>query len=256
MSTAFNDVKPWPGKAPMAVGSVPGNNRPIPSEDALREFNDLLAQRDGFNARIDALVGSAGRASAHDTESAGRCGELIKQITAAAKVVEEARVTVKEPYLEAGRSLDAHAKVTIAPLLNAKASVTTMLNTFMREEEEKRRAEQRRIDDARRAQEAEQRAREEAARAANQPAPEPEPVYAAPEPVAEPTRIRGDFGALTSAKTVWKHEITDWTVAFMAVEQNEKVREAIDKAIGAMVRSGTRKIEGVRVFSDTVASVR
>lgn len=256
MSTAFKDVKPWPGQAPAAAGSVPGHNRPIPSEEALREFNDLLAQRDGFLARVDALVGSAGRASAHDTETAGRCGELVKQITAAAKVIEDVRVATKEPFLEAGRSLDAAAKARSKPLLDAKASVTAMLNAFMREEEEKRRAEQRRIDDARRAQEAEQRAREEAARAANQPAPEPEPIYVAPEQTTEPTRIRSDYGALTSAKTVWKHEVTDWTIAFMAVEQNEKVREAIDKAIGAMVRSGTRKIEGVRVYADTVASIR
>ena len=34
------------------------------------------------------------------------------------------------------------------------------------------------------------------------------------------------------------------------------IREAIDKAIAAQVRSGEREIAGVRIFEDVVASVR
>lgn len=255
MSTQFADVKPFP-KAPSAAGSQPGHNRPLPHEDAVREFEDMLAQRDGFSARIVALTEASGRAVAVDTDTAGRCGELVKQITAAERVIEDARKTVKEPYLEAGRAVDAAAKARVGSLVEAKAAVNSKLNAFVREEEERRRAEQRRADEARRAAEAEQRAREEAARVANESVPEPEPVaFVAPAPV-EPTRIRGDYGSLTSAKTVWRHEVTDWAVAFIAVESNDRVREAIDKAIGAMVRSGARQIEGVRVYPDTVAQVR
>ncbi len=257
MSTAFKDVAPWPDKkAPPAVGSKPGHNRPIPSEDALREFRDLLAQREGFEARIAQVLDSATRAKAIDQESAGRCGELVKQITAAAKVIEEARVSVKEPFLEATRSLDAAAKVKLAPLADAKAKVTGLLNTFLREEEQRRVAEARRAEEARRAAAEEQRQREAEAAKAGQPAPEPEPIYAPAPAAAEPTRIRGDYGTLTSARKVWKHEVTDYTVAFMAVEKNANVREAIDKAIAAQVRSGEREIAGVRIFEDTVASVR
>lgn len=258
MAAKFDDVKPWPaGKpAPAAAGSVPGHNRPIPSEEALREFRDLLAQRDGFEDRVNAVLDSATRAKAIDQESAGRCGELVKQITAVTKVIEEARVTVKEPYLEASRSLDAAAKVKIAPLADAKAKVGAMLTAFLREEEQRRLAEMRRADESRRAAEAEQRAREAEAAKAGQPAPEPEPVYAPAAVADEPTCIRGDYGALTSARKVWKHETTDYTLAFMAVEKNANVREAIDKAIAAQVRSGEREIAGVRIFEDVVASVR
>lgn len=258
MATKFDDVKPWPaGKpAPAAAGSVPGHNRPIPSEEALREFRDLLAQREGFETRISQVLDSATRAKAIDQESAGRCGELVKQIGAAIKVIEEARVTVKEPFLEAGRSIDSAARVKALPLVDARASVQAMLTTFLREEEQRRLAEMRRADEARRAAEAEQRAREAEAAKAGQPAPEP-----APAPVTrmfddEPTRIRGDYGTLTSARKVWKHEVQDYTVAFMAVEKNANVREAIDKAIAAQVRSGEREIAGVRIFEDVVASVR
>ena len=72
----------------------------------------------------------------------------------------------------------------------------------------------------------------------------------------EPAPIRGDYGSLASARTVWKAEVTDYTLAFMAVENNEKVREAIDKAIGALVRSGVRKIDGVNITEDQAVSFR
>ena len=239
----FNDVKPFPNKpAPAAAGSVPGHNRPSPAADVVREFADHLAQRDGFDQRCIDLAAAADRAVATNEETAGRCGELIKQIGAAERVINDAHKTAKEPYLEASRAVDSAKKAKLGPLETAKATVTGKLNVFLREERAR--------------QEAEQRRREEEARAANQPAPEPEPL---PEPVAaapEPTRIRSDFGALTTGKTVWRHEITDWEIAFMQVANNERVREAIDKAIGAMVRSGVRQIEGVRIFPDTVAQVR
>jgi hypothetical protein len=256
MAAKFEDVKPWPKAAPAAVGSLPGHNRPIPSEDARREFADLLAQRDGFEQRLTDLVSSATRAKAVDQESAGRCGELVKQIGAAAKVIEEARETVKQPYLEAGRSVDAAAKAKSGPLLDAKTSVTNMLNVFVREEEQKRQAEQRRADEARRAAEAEARERAAEAEKDGKPVSEPEPVQVYAPVAEEPTRIRGDYGTLTSARKVWKHEVTDYTLAFMAVEKNANVREAIDKAIAAQVRSGEREIAGVRIFEDTVAQVR
>lgn len=253
----FNDVKPFPNKpAPAAAGSVPGHNRPSPAADVVREFADHLAQRDGFDQRCIDLAGAADRAVATNEETAGRCGELIKQIGAAERVINDAHKTAKEPYLEASRAVDSAKKAKLGPLETAKATVTGKLNVFLREERAKQEAEQRRRDEERRAAEAEQRRREEEARAANQPAPEPEPL---PEPAPaapEPTRIRSDFGALTTGKTVWRHEITDWEIAFMQVANNERVRETIDKAIGAMVRSGVRTIEGVRIFSDTVAQVR
>lgn len=255
----FDDVKPFPAKAsapPAAVGSRPGHNRPMPADDVVREFDDLLAQRDGFDQRCLDLADAGDRAVATNEETAGRCGELVKQISAAERVINDAHKSAKEPYLEASRAVDSAKKAKLGPLEQAKATVTGKLNTFLREERARQEAEQRRIEEERRAAEAEQRRRAEEARAANEPEPEPEPIPEPAAPAPEPTRIRGDFGALTTGKTVWRHEIVDLDVAFIAVANNENVRAAIDKAIGAMVRSGVRQIEGVRIFSDTVASVR
>ena len=134
MSTAFDDVNPWPSKAvPEAVGSIPGHNRPLPSDDALAEFKDQLHQRkSNFAERAESLVGSADRAVAIDEETFGRCGELKKQITAMLKLVDDAHVSAKAPYLEAGRAVDGAKKATRAPLEAAQAMVQCKLDAFAR----------------------------------------------------------------------------------------------------------------------------
>lgn len=257
MSTAFKDVKPFPGQASQAAPVAPiGHNRPSPSVDADREFNDTIDQREGFRVKIEQLLAASDRAVCIDQDTAGRCADLGKQIAAAVKVVEDARKTVKEPYLEAGRTVDGVAKTLSVPLIKASDAVRGKIDTYLREERAKADAERRRQEGAQREAArvaAEQRA---AAEAAGNPAPEPEPM---PEPapvVTESAPIRGDYGSMASARTVWKHEITDITVAFMAVENNEKVREAIDKAIGGLIRSGVRKIEGVRIYEDQAVTIR
>ena len=52
------------------------------------------------------------------------------------------------------------------------------------------------------------------------------------------------------------NQVEDYELAFIAVANNEKVREAIDKAISNMVRGGVREIPGVRIWSDVKASNR
>ena len=258
MATAFDDVKPWPTKAPpQAMGSVSGHNHPPLDLEARASFDEALDQRDGFRDRMAALIGASDRAVATDEESAGRCGELVKQIRAAAKVIEGAHETAKAPYLAAGRAVDSAKNDAIGPLNAAKAKVEAKQTQFVREENARREAEARR---AREAEEARRRAewerqQEEAAatRAVEAPAPPPVPVA-----VIEPERqiIRGDYGAAVSAQKTWLSQVEDYEVAFIAVANNEKVREAIDKAIANQVRGGVREIAGVRIWSDVKVSNR
>lgn len=254
MATPFPDTKPFPTDASQSAAPI-GHNKPDPSADAVRDFDDALDQRDGFRDRIDQLLGASERAVCIDQDTAGRCADLGKQIAAASKVIEDARKTVKEPYLEAGRAVDNAARVIATPLTNAGNSVKGKLDTFLREERAKAEAERRRQEEARRAEEARLADERAKAEAEGKPAPAPEPLPEAAH-VYEPAPVRGDYGSLASARTVWKHEITDIAAAFKAVENNEKVREAIDKAIGALVRSGVRKIEGVTIFEDQAVTIR
>lgn len=260
MAAVFDDVKPWPKAAPAAEANprvALGNNRPPLDVEARAAFDDALDQREGFRQRLTDLTAAADRAYATDEASAGRCGELVKQIRAAAKVVEEAHKTTKDPYLQAGRAVDAAKNEALAPLEAAKVKVEGKQTQFLREQEAIRLAElrrQREAEEARRREEAERAA---AAAAANAPAPVEVPAYT-PPPVVEPERqvIRGDYGAAVSGQKVWLSQVEDYEVASIAVANNEKVRDAIDTAVKALVRGGVREIPGVRVWSDIKASNR
>lgn len=256
-SAVFDDVKPWPKAAPAAEANpraTMGNNRPPLDVEARAAFDDALDQREGFRQRLADLTAAADRAYATDEASAGRCGELVKQIRAAVKVIEDAHKTTKEPYLLAGRAVDAARNEAVAPLETAKKTVEGKQTQFLREQEAIRQAEMRR---QREAEEARRREEAERAAAANAAAPADEPAYT-PPPVVEPERqvIRGDYGAAVSGQRVWLSQVEDYELAFIAVANNQKVREAIDTAIKAMVRAGVREIPGVRVWSDIKASNR
>ena len=240
--------------------AVIGGNRPPMDVEAKHAFDEALeAAKPGLRDRIDQLLAAADRATATDEESAGRCGELVKQIRAASKVVDDAHTTTKAPYLAAGRAVDAAKNELRGPLDTAKSKVEAKQTQFLREQEAIRQAELRR---QREAEEAAWRAEQERL-AAERAASEPEaPVEAAPPPppppAPEPERqiIRGDYGAAVSGTRDWLSQVEDYELAFMAVANNSKVRDAIDTAIKNMVRGGVHEIPGVRIWSDVKASNR
>jgi len=210
--------------------AVMGGNRPPLDVEARFAFDEALeATKPGLRERIDQLLAASDRASATDEESAGKCGELVKQIRAAAKAVDDAHTTAKGPYLAAGRAVDAAKNELRGPLDTAKGKVEAKQTQFLREQEAIRQAELRRQREAEEA-----RRREEAERQV----------------------IRGDYGATVSGQKVWLSQVEDYEVAFIAVANNSKVREAIDTAIKAMVRGGVHEIPGVRIWSDVKASNR
>ncbi|MEG3086138.1 hypothetical protein [Sphingomonas sp. PB4P5] len=276
MATVFDDVKPWPTKAPEAVGSVAGHNRPPVDVEARAAFDEGIDAKDGFRGRIATLIAASERATATDEETAGRCGELVKQIRAAVKFIGDTHTATKAPYLLAGRAIDAGKNELAGPLETAKIKVEAKQTQFLREEEAKRQAElrrQREAEDARRREEweanqaeirrlaeisaAEGKVTSESvavAQAELEAALSPPAPTLAPEP--ERQIIRGDYGAAVSGTKVWLSQVEDYAVAFAAVANNTKVREAIDTAIKAMVRGGVHEIPGVRIWSDVKASNR
>jgi sRNA-binding protein len=235
--------------------AVMGGNRPPLDVEARFAFDEALeATKPGLRERIDQLLAASDRATATDEESAGKCGELVKQIRAAAKAVDDAHTTAKGPYLAAGRAVDAAKNELRGPLDTAKGKVEARQTQFLREQEAIRQAELRR-----QREEEEARRREEADRLASEQASNAAPVEDAPPPPApEPERqvIRGDYGATVSGQKIWLSQVEDYEVAFIAVANNSKVREAIDTAIKAMVRGGVHEIPGVRIWSDVKASNR
>lgn len=239
-----------------------GANRPPVDEMARIDFNEAVDKHDGLRARIASLIDSSTRAIATDQETAGRCAELIRQMGAVERVIEDERTAVKGPYLAAGRAIDEAARGLVSGLTEAKGKVRKIAEDYMREE-------QRKADEARRQAEAEaarQRAeadrlareeRELAAAENREPEPMPELVFSPPPPPkVEPLQVRSDFGAVASARKVWKGRVVDYSKAFKAVKTNPAVKEAIDKAINGLIRAGQREIAGVEVYEDVGLSVR
>lgn len=253
MATKFDDVKPFPN----AAKAVIGHNRPPIDVEARYEFDRALDEiKPDLRGRVADLVAAADRANAVDDETAGRCGELVKQLRAAAKVVDDAHVKAKAPYLAAGRAVDAAKTELRGPLDDAKKLVEGRQNQYFREQEAIRQAEirrQREAEEARRREEAERAAAADIAAYG-----EPDFSEVSRTPVPEPERqiIRGDFGAAVSGQKIWIGQVEDYEVAFIAVANNSKVRESIDTAIKAMIRGGVHEIPGVRIWQDVKVSNR
>jgi hypothetical protein len=247
--------------------AVIGGNRPPLDEEARQAFRErMLEQKPDYAQRIDDLAGAAERCAVVDQDTAGKAGDLVKQIRAMMGLVIETHKTVKEPYLNAGRAVDEAKKALEGRLDTMKRKVEAKQNQFIREEEARRTAEQRRLQaiadqQAREREEADRKAEAERAAAAAAgeplPEPEPEPLPVLPAARVEPAApIKSDFGTTVSGTKVWDAEIIDWDVAYIAVSKNEKVREAIEKAIKGMVRGGAREIDGVRIFQALKVSNR
>ncbi|WP_334656965.1 hypothetical protein [Sphingomonas panaciterrae] len=248
--TKIAAARPAPANGEPNPRIVLGSNRPPVDEMARADFNEAIDGHAGLRKRIADLIDSAGRAVATDDDSMGRCAELVRQMGAVEKVVDEERVRVKAPFLAAGRAVDDAAKTLTSTLGAEKDRVRGLGTEYMRkkqrEEDERRRQQER---------EAEQRRQEELARAAAEQR-EPEPIAPPPPPKAEPTRVRSDFGAVASARKVKVATITDWNKAFKAVKNVDAVKDAIQKAVNGLMRAGQTSIPGVEISDDVALSVR
>lgn len=259
-ATAFTDVPAWPGEESgqqLESGrDARLDNQPPLEERVLMEFVEQL-DKEGLTARIAELTASAGRvpASIDDDCTAGKVGDLIRQASAARKRIEELREVHNRPLLNAQRSLKGRMDGMLADLDTAIRGVRGRLDAYVAEQERKRREAQRIADEqARAAREAAETAAREA-EAAGKPAPAVSPPTIIPAEIEKPI-VRGDQGAAISTRTVWKSEVEDYKKAFAHVATNANVREAIDKAVAALVRAGTRELKGVRIFEETASAVR
>lgn len=280
----FDDVPAWP-TTPQAPAADRHHNKPPLEEVIPIEFRErLLDGRPDFLDRLDALVDNADKARATNDEELGKCGTLVKGYRALLQHIDETHKEVKAPYLQGSRLVDAERKALADRVDTAKRKVEAIGNAYTAEKDARERAERQRIEaeqrraaeEAARAQrEAEEaeRAAERAALQATTDAERQAAAWAAERAQAEaqakmeaaslaaaaPTKaepVRSDEGAVVSGKVEWKSAVEDYTVAFIEVADNPKVREAIDKAIAGLVRAGKREIAGCRVWPVAKANFR
>ena len=256
----FDDVPEWPEQKQAPAGK--GHNKPPVEDEARAAFRDaLLSERPDIEQRIEDFEGSAERCKVTDDDTLGRAGDLIKGIRAAGNVVNAAHKAAKQPYLDGGRAVDAEKNALADRLDRMKRKVEDESRVYFAKREAKRRAEEerQRVLQRRQADEAAaaEALRREAADAGDAEAMEQVPVVS--EAVSAPIErepVRSDAGTTVSGRKVWKSEVTDYVAAFPTVATNEKVREAIEKAVAAQVRAGSREIPGTRIWSELAPVAR
>lgn len=294
MATAFEGVKEWPKQAePIADRH---HNKPPLEEIIPAEFKEaLLAEHPDFLSRLDETVGkvdpkkpedygSVSRVRVTNDDELARAGTLVKIIRAQIAHVEATHREVKQPYLDGGRLVDAEKNALMGRLAAAKTKVESIGNAYVAKREAALKAERDRIAAEQRAaaqaaadaeaarEKAEQEAEAAAANAvsdkeraaaeaaAREAAAKAEQAMAAaalaPAAPAKAEPVRSDEGATVSGKQEWKSEVTDYELAFIHVADDEKVREAIDKAIARRVKAGTRTLAGVKIWPVAKASFR
>ncbi|MEA3537642.1 MAG: hypothetical protein U9R73_00765 [Pseudomonadota bacterium] len=263
MSTAFSDVKPWPGQKAEPAQAGMGHNKPPLEEQVVIDFDEAI-RTEGLAKRVDDLIASAGRAGECDSaEKAEKFGDLIRKGGVAAKAIEAEREKLNRPLLTAQRALKGKSDGYISRLDAAMKGARAKLNAYMVEQDriaqEKRRLAE---EQARKAAEAEQ-ARIQAELDAQAAAGEGDTEFAEVAPLVEITPavveapvIRTDEGTHVGLTAKWDHEIESVRKLPDSILKHEKVIEALNKVIGQQVRSGTRQIKGVRIFQTKSVSVR
>lgn len=253
-----------------------GHNAPPPdllTGEALR--SKLLDEHDALLRRRDELLAAEARIPAIDSEDAARkVSDYIKQITAAAKAADTARVGVKEPYLEGGRGVDGFFKAITDPLATVKRNVETKLTAYLRakEAEERRRREQierearEQAEAARRAAEAAEKAARDSATLETAIAAEDARKVAEADLVkaeksaevkpAELSRVRGEYGAVSSLRTSWVFDEIDRATLDLEALRQHLPSDGLEKAVRSFIKAGGRELRGTRIFETTDAVVR
>lgn len=254
--------------APAIGDNMPPETPPI--RDRLVEDYAALAKR------RDELIEAADRAPAtvEDEDTAGKIGDFIKQLTAAHKNAEAARVDEKEFFLDGGRQVDGFFKTITEPLAKAKKLIEARLTEYQR----KKAAEERR-----RREEEERKAREEADRLAKEAAERAaalaqesdlDEALAAEEAAkaaaavaskahqetsanaADLSRTRGDYGSVASLRTFWNFRNLDRDKLDLAPLRAHLPQDGLEKAVRSFIKAGGRDLNGVEIFEDAATVVR
>lgn len=185
--------------------------------------------------------------------------EAAKQIKKLGKAVEKRRKELTKPLKDEARSIEAYAKKVMEPLQAADSHLRKELTARAKKLEEKRRAEEERL---RKEREAEEKKRQEQ----EQKAADFDSVFGSKESEqSKAERERAEFLASErqkkEEKAIAQKKVKGtqkrWTYQ---VEDIEKVPHKYlvvnSSAINAAIRSGEREIAGVKIYQETIVSVR
>ena len=230
----------------------------------------LAAEFAALAVEVDAAVGRIARApkKVADAKAFAAVGQLAVDMRPLAKRIERMRNEEQEPIREATKAINQFFGALADKLEAAFEPLQTMADSYTRRvaAEAKRAAEDeaaalRQLAEAERA-----KAAEATGKAAAKAEGKAEAAEAGAEALerqagqgaAEAVRQRTTGGASASATQRWTFEITDYDKIDLRLLRPYLKREAIEAAIGSMVRvhKGATELKGVRVFEDVKARFR
>lgn len=230
----------------------PGHNLP-PIEEIRQRTDDLIAATDQWLEKVPEIG---------DDDTAGKASDLLAQLRAEFKAVEEQRKAEKKPHTDAATCVDGEynpLKVRLERSVDViKAKLSPWLAKKQAAEDEARRQ---REEDAAKAQEEADRIAAEAETANSIDAQiEAEEAQKRAEAAAKASRkqtsanVKGQFGRTTTLRTTYRGEITDHNKALAVYAHDPLIVDALQTAINRDVRAGKRDIPGVEVKQDRKAA--
>lgn len=260
----FDDVPAWPEAS--AAPAPRDHNKPPLEEIIPAEFREaLLAERPDFLVKFDQIIAAADRAgrivnedkvadgaapvrAITDEDEWKAATDYINLARGAKKHIEAVHKSVKQPYLDGGRLVDAEKNALIARLDPAGNYVQGLSDAYGTEKLNRERAEQREADERR-------RKLEELAKEAGL-----DDILPEAEPEAKREPVRTDMGGTVSVGTEWRAKVDDYAKAAKSklIYTDAKVQEAIDAAAKRIAKAtkGQQAIPGVSMFEVAKTTAR
>jgi hypothetical protein len=231
---------------------IGGNNPPDPLDDEIVRWTRL------FGAEIDGRADELTRVAVVDELSCGKAATLVAIFADIAEAADKKREEIKKPYLTATRKIDAGFKVAVDAATAAKKKLLGLIDGWRNEqrrlaEEERQRAAKEAADKA--AEAAVAQASGQIFTAARLQAQADAATAIAEAPVEAP-RVTSAYGQTASDRLEWKFMILDRKKLPKNVTEHPIVTAALEKVIGGLVRTGTRELAGVRIYSQPKTVVR
>ncbi|MCJ8334441.1 MAG: hypothetical protein MJH10_09405 [Epibacterium sp.] len=242
-----------------------GHNNPPSDAQLLKERLESITTP--FMQRIEQFDNALPRVVINSPETAAKAAEMLKQINALSKALEEQRKAEKDPYLSLSRVIDAYYKPMSEGVTAIKVNVQKRLTEYQA-------AEAKKADEARRAAEAEaQRKLEEAQKLEQQTgvknAMEAQRLKAEAEARLQDakdtdTAVRSSSGATAALRTTYSGELASAAKFLPFVKKHYK--EELDQWLQTMAQKAVRdhkvttgsemQIPGVKVTAQQTAVVR
>lgn len=241
---AYNDAlagKGWPDDDKVVAAQI---TSPAP-EPTVGDNSGEASETETIADQIEAaLAGMTAYETITDDKTAGKALSLRNRLNELSRDADKIRTREKEPHLEAGKAVDAKWQPLVKKAKAGADTVRDAIGAWETVKLQRRRAEEKRVEDERRAEEArlaaERATGEHDGEAAVMEAPKVEV-----QPDVAPSTVRASYGkaASVSAK-LFVDEVTDWPALAVYMSSHPEAQDMLRKLAQRAVDAG-RTVPGI-----------